>query len=134
MRGVLERMIGVTKHIHDAMLSDVRFKSLIHEVLTTFIAAVCVILNARPIVPISQDPNLPEILTPNLLLTQKSCAVTELSARYDIRDTYKSQWKHVQMLAEDFWKRWRREYLQNLQVPHKWTENFQISNMGMLYL
>lgn len=35
---------------------------------------------------------------------------------------YRAHWKHVQALADIFWNRWRREYLQNLQTRSKWQE------------
>ena len=32
------------------------------------------------------------------------------------------RWRRVQYLADQFWTRWRREYLQNLQRRLKWQE------------
>lgn len=81
-------MIGVAKRILDAMPANVCFKYLTHEVLTTFMAVVCAIVNVKPTVPISHDPNLKRILISNFLLTEKPCAVAEPFAQYDIRDTY----------------------------------------------
>lgn len=34
---------------------------------------------------------------------------------------YKDQWKRVKHLADEFWLRWRREYLQSLQKRPKWN-------------
>lgn len=36
-------------------------------------AEVTAIVNARPLVPVSSDPESPLILTPSMLLTQKIC-------------------------------------------------------------
>ncbi|CAC5388317.1 unnamed protein product [Mytilus coruscus] len=105
------------------MLSDVRYKNLTHEVLTTFMAEVNAIINARPIVPVSTDSENPTILTPSLLLTQK---ISDQEDSFEnITQTtcmYQSQWKYVQTLAEIFWKRWSREYLQTLQKRQKWRK------------
>ena len=49
-----------------------RHVKLTHEVLTTFLAEVMAIINNRHIVPISTDSESPEVLTPNVLLTQKN--------------------------------------------------------------
>jgi putative ribosome biogenesis GTPase RsgA len=51
------------------------------------------------------------------------------------RDVYTSQWKFVQVLAEQFWSRWRREYLQTLQSRRKWRqtqENIQEGDLVIL--
>ena len=34
----------------------------------------------------------------------------------------KKRWRRVQHLANKLWKRWRKEYLQNLQVRSKWNK------------
>lgn len=35
---------------------------------------------------------------------------------------YKSQWRYVQTLADEFWRKWEREYLSALQFRRKWKE------------
>jgi hypothetical protein len=119
MGGVWERMIGVTRRILESMMTEVSAKNLTHEVLTTFMAEVCAIVNSRPIVPVSSDPESPSILTPSTLLTQKSDHVVNIEV-CDVKDMYRAQWKRVQVLADVFWQRWRREYLHTLQSRRKW--------------
>ncbi len=53
------------------MLMQYGSRPLSHEVLCTFMAEISTIINARPLVPISSDPDSPLILTPAMLLTQK---------------------------------------------------------------
>lgn len=36
---------------------------------------------------------------------------------------YKAQWRQVQVLADSFWKKWQREYLQCLQPRQKWRQD-----------
>lgn len=120
MDGVWERMIGVARRILDGMLLKVHSPSLSHEVLVTLIAEVTAIMNARPIVPVSSDPDMPTVLTPAMLLTQKVDSVSAPSGDLDLKDLYQSQWKQVQGLADSFWKRWRQEYLATLQPRRKW--------------
>lgn len=90
------------------------FPSHSHEVLVTLIAEVTAIMNARPIVPVSSDPDMPTVFTPAMLLTQKVDSVSAPSGDLDLRDLYQSQWKQVQGLADSFWKWWRQEYLATL--------------------
>ena len=55
----------------EAMLADVSQKHLTHKVLTTLMAEVSAIINARPLVPVSNDPEADEVLTTAKLLTHK---------------------------------------------------------------
>jgi len=71
MGGAWERMIGITRRILDCMLLEQRKSHLTLEVLTTLMAEVAAIMNARPLIPVSSDPDSPFILTPALLLPSK---------------------------------------------------------------
>ena len=123
MGGVWERMIGITRRILDSMMSDLPSKNLTHEVLCTFMAEVSAIVNARPIVPVSSDPDSPTLLSPSMLLTQRKDHVTQPLGDWDERDLYKAQWRQVQALANQFWVRWRQEYLHTLQPRRKWHDD-----------
>jgi Family of unknown function (DUF5641) len=122
MGGSWERLIGVARRVLDAILLDAKRKPLTHEVLCTFMAEVSAIVNSRPLVPISHDPDSPLVLTPSMLLTSKCGQEHVQFDSTDIKQTYKDQWKHVQVLANTFWKHWKEEYLQTLQQRRKWTD------------
>ena len=130
MGGVWERMIGVSRRILDSMLAECKGKEMTHEVLTTFMAEVCTIINSRPITTISYDPDMPMVLTPSLLLTQKVPGHPAMSEGFDIKDIYKAQWRHVQVLADTFWKQWKEHFLNTLQVRRKWTKDHQNLKVG----
>ncbi|KAL3983862.1 FRAS1-related extracelluar matrix protein 1/2 [Sarotherodon galilaeus] len=121
MGGAWERMIGIARRILDCMLLEQRKSRLTHEVLTTLMAEVAAIMNARPIIPVSSDPESPCILTPAMLLTLKTGPTPPLpSGKFEEADLFREEWKQVQGLADMFWNRWRREYLKTLQLRHKW--------------
>ncbi|XP_076144361.1 uncharacterized protein LOC143126351 [Alosa pseudoharengus] len=122
MGGVWERMIGVAHRILDALLIQTNTPHLSHEVLVTLMSEVMAIMNTRPLVPVSSDPDMPTVLTPAMLLTQKVEPVSPPPGEYDLKDLYNKQWKQVQSLADTFWKRWRQEYLVSLQPRRKWHE------------
>ena len=117
MGGVWERMIGITRRILDSMLLDIKSKHLTHEVLSTLMAEVSAVINARPLVPVSNDQDCPDILSPAMLLTQKPSSPVHYE--YNPVDP-RIQWKYVQSLADTFWKRWRSEFLTTLQKRRKW--------------
>lgn len=118
MGGAWERLIGTARRILESMLSEV--KSLTHDVLVTLMAEVGAIINARPIVPVSTDVTDPEVLSPSVLLTMKFVDEEQPVADLNIKNLYKSQWQQVRFLADKFWVKWRRDFLQSLQARRKW--------------
>lgn len=122
MGGAWERMIGVSRRILDSMLQQISPSRLTHEVLSTLMAEVTGIVNSRPLVPISTDPDSPFLLTPAMLLTQKGHTLLPPPGDFKETNLHRQQWRRVQHLANTFWNRWRREYLSTLQSRSKWQE------------
>ena len=86
------------------------------------LAEVAAIVNSRPITAIPSDTDEPLPLTPSILSTQKTRLLGLLPGKFVSQDVYtRWRWRKVQYLAEQFWIRWRREYIQNLQVKIKWN-------------
>ena len=85
------------------------------------IAEVEFILNSRPLTHVSVNPEDPEPLTPfYFLLGRPSPALPpDVLCEKDVAS--KKKWRRAQLIVEHFWKRWRREYLPNLQARSKWT-------------
>lgn len=123
MGSVWEQMIGIARCILDFMLLQNGPSRLTHEVLTTFMAEVTAVNNSRPLIPVSSDPEAPLILTPAVLLTQKTGTPPPLPGDFGKVELLKEEWERVQSLAETFWNRWRREYLNTLQCRCKWQDN-----------
>ncbi|KAK3107563.1 hypothetical protein FSP39_017358 [Pinctada imbricata] len=121
--GVWERMIGTCRRILDAILLENKAITLTHEVLSTFMAEVCAIVNSRPLLPITSDSEVPTALTPSAILTNKQSTPSFVIPTFGSKDALKSQWKLVQYLANIFWTRWRVEYLNSLQTRAKWTSD-----------
>lgn len=121
---VWERLIGIARRMLDSMLLQAGNPKLTHEVLTTLMAEVSAILNARPLVPVSCDSEAPLILTLSTLLTQKIGVPEVPPGDFTKGDMFQHQWKRVQVLADIFWARWRKEYLSTLQSRQKWFHNW----------
>lgn len=132
--GVWERMIGSVRRILDALLLENKSFDLTHEVLSTLMAEVCTIVNSRPLVPVSSDPEAPAVLSPTLILTQKQPDATFSVPEFGTKDALRSQWKLVQRLADQFWSRWRTEYLSALQKRTKWHSGGEEINKGDVVL
>ncbi|XP_060775245.1 uncharacterized protein LOC132885029 [Neoarius graeffei] len=120
MGGSWERMIGTARRILDSMLLQTGRSKVTHEVLCTFMAEVTAVINSRPLIPVSSDPEALLIFTLAMLLTQKSGTPPAPPAAGSEASVLKQKWKRVQALAETFWARWRWEYLSVLQARQKW--------------
>ena len=116
MGGVWERMVGAVKKVFKAILSNVQ---LTDEILETLFVEVESILNGRPLTKLSDDPSDATPLTPNhLLLLREGPSLPP--GEFSKHDEFRRRWRHVQHLANVFWKRWVRLYLPILQRRDKW--------------
>ena len=89
------------------------------EELTTVFTQVEAVLNSRPLIPLSSDPNDLEALTAGHFLI--GAPLTALPETFKENTTSPLQrWKLVQSLCQQFWKRWHKEYLSTLQQRFKW--------------
>ena len=123
MGGVWERQIGTVKKVLSGLL--VKAESRLNtSSLRTLLYEVMAIVNSRPLTTENlSDPAGPSPLTPNMLLTMKSDIVLQPPGTFVKEDLYaKKRWRQVQYLADQFWKRWRLEYLQGQQQRQKWLD------------
>ncbi|XP_033124080.1 uncharacterized protein LOC117122572 [Anneissia japonica] len=103
MGGALERLIGMARRILDSVLREVKPSQLTHEVLVTLMAEVSAIINSHPLLPDSDDPELPINLSPNMLLTMKASQITDPEGPFNQNDLLRNQWRRVQHLSNMFW-------------------------------
>jgi hypothetical protein len=97
-------------------------QQLTPESLRTLFYEAANIVNGRPLaVENLDDPFSPSPITPNHLLTMKTKVLQPPPGEFGSPDQYsRKRWRQVQYLTEQFWVRWRREYLSTLQIRPKW--------------
>ncbi|XP_078350872.1 uncharacterized protein LOC144635663 [Oculina patagonica] len=119
--GVWERQIRTTRSVLNTVLDDFKGR-LDTSSLRTFLYEVMAIINSRPLTcQCLNDPKSLEPLTPNHLLTMKSKTLFPPPGNFVREDVYaRKRWRRVQFLAQQFWSRWRKEYLINLNSRQKW--------------
>lgn len=91
------------------------------------------VISSRPLSNISGDCNDPKPLTPNHLLTLRDGPhdVGEMTSK----DMYcKKRWRHIQYLADLFWKRRKHAYLLTLQERQKWHAKGRSLSVGNIVL
>lgn len=90
--------------------------------LRTFLYEAMAIVNSRPLtVDTINDPRSIEPLTPNHLIHMKTSTPLPPPGKFVKEDLYaRKRWRRVQYLAEQFWSRWRKEYLVNITTRQQW--------------
>ena len=104
--------------------------------LRTLFYEAAYIVNSRPLSPVNLDDPLSEPpITPNHLLHSKSSLVMDPPGKFVKEDLYgRKKWRRVQYMLEQFWSRWRKEYLSNLQVRKKWNRTRRNIKIGDIVL
>jgi len=122
MGGVWERQIRTVRSVLSPLLQNNGLQ-LDNESLRTLMCEVEAIINSRPLtVYLLNDPGSLCPLTPNHLLTMKTKVVLSPPGVFPSADMFcRKHWMRVQHLANEFWSRWRKEYVLSLQQCLKWT-------------
>ena len=129
-----ERQIRTVKSILTSLIKSSP-RTLDDEMLRTLLTEAEAIVNSRPLT--LENLHDPEIspLSPNQLLTMKSKLVSPPPGVFQKDDVYcRKRWRVTQQLANVFWSRWRKEYLQTLQSRPKWTEEKRSLQVGDVVL
>ncbi|XP_043196899.1 uncharacterized protein LOC122381161 [Amphibalanus amphitrite] len=121
MGGAWERQIRTVRSALSSLLQDLG-QQLDDELLRTLLTEAEAVVNSRPLSCVSMnDTSVVEPITPDQLLTLKSKVVLPLPGKFCRPDIYgRQRWRRVQYLANQFWQRWRREFLPSLQERRKW--------------
>ncbi len=131
--GVWERQIRTVRSVLNSVLAhsagrldDASLRMFFYEAMS--------IVNNRPLTVDSiSDPTSLEPLTPNHLVTMKSSVPLPPPGNFIEEDLYaKKRWRRVQYLSEQFWNRWRKEYLANITLRQRWhtpRRNVQIGDI-----
>ncbi|GAA6067472.1 uncharacterized protein LOC108180199 [Tachysurus ichikawai] len=132
--GIWERQIRTVRNVLNATLAqcpgrldDASLKTLFYEAMA--------IVNSRPLTVDSiNDPNSLEPLTPNHLILMKSDVPPP--GKFVKEDMYATKrWHRVQYLIEQFWSRWKKEYLLNISTHQKWhtpRRNLRINDVVII--
>ena len=136
MGGVWERPIRTVRNILSAMLKN-HGSILNDESFRTLLTEIEAIVNSRPLTAeVLSDSNSPLPLSPINLLTMKSKVIMPPPGCFQQADVYsRRHWRRVQHLANEFWSRWRKEYLMSLQARTKnckKSRNFQLGDIVLL--
>ncbi|XP_046608569.1 uncharacterized protein LOC124299393 [Neodiprion virginianus] len=127
--GIWEAAVKSFKHHLRRILGNIL---LCFEDFNTLVIEIESILNSRPLTPLSSDPNDPLALTPgHFLIGEPITSLPEIDFSTTPSNRL-STWKHVQKLKRDFWSRWHKEYVNELNVRHKWNRGDHTVDVGSI--
>ena len=133
--GVWERQIRTVRNVLSAMLRS-HADRLNDESFRTFLAEAECIVNSRPLTVDNLNDPMSLPLSPMNILTGKTKIVLPPPGVFQKADVYcRRRWRQVQHLANEFWSRWRKEFINSLQPRQKWNHrrrNFQINDVVMI--
>ncbi|XP_026730719.1 uncharacterized protein LOC113495918 [Trichoplusia ni] len=104
---------------------------LTFEELATLFTQIEAILNSRPLSPLSSDPNDTNPLTPgHFLIGRPLMSVPSLP----VNTARPNRYELIEKTRQQFWKRWSREFIAELQNRAKWKRNSKEIQVGDLII
>ncbi|XP_062392175.1 uncharacterized protein LOC134080001 [Sardina pilchardus] len=116
--GVWEREV---RSVKSALYATLGNQSVPEEVLLTVLLEVELILNSKPLGYVSADVADADPVTPNSLLMGRPDGSLPQVVYPETELLSRRRWRHAQVLADQFWARFIRDYLPSLQTRQKWT-------------
>lgn len=120
--GFWERLIRSVKSTLKKTLGNNFFN---YEELSTTLYQVEAMINSRPITFVYAEASEPTPLTPShfligqrLTMLPPDLSSTASKETPSSRELLQRRWKHREHVLNNLWKRWRREYLQELRSAH----------------
>lgn len=108
--------------------------TLTYEHFYTILVQIEGILNSRPLTPLSNhvDDYLP--LTPSHFLIGRAITTVPDPSVQHIPENRLSLYQRLQQIIQNFWSRWTKEYISELQCRAKWKTRSQNAEVGALVL
>ncbi|XP_062703957.1 uncharacterized protein LOC134286361 [Aedes albopictus] len=129
--GIWEAAVKSAKELLRPILGD---EKLTHEELSTVLCQVEACLNSRPLCPMSSSPDSLEALTPGHFLVGQPLNLLPEPDVTHLKMNQLDRWQRVQRYTEEFWRRWRDEYIATLQPRGKWKTKQENLKPGHLVL
>ena len=123
----------VVKSIKYHLRRTVRETVLTYEEFRTLLTQIEVMLNSRPLEPLSDDPEDISTLTPAHFLIGKSLTTLSEPSVEHTSLSPSARWQLIQKMQQ-FWSQWSAHYLQRQQSISKWHHPSNDIKVGSLVL
>ena len=126
MNGSVERAIGSMRKILSASLLLAGNRAITRDELHTLFTEAACIINNTPLYHNEDSPDEPLAISPAHLMTlkdQPNPPPLSTFSSEDLNNYGKQRWKRVQVISQEFWRRWHHYYLNSLQSRSKWLKD-----------
>lgn len=120
--GIWEAGVKSVKHHLYRVMKNTSFTI---EEFQTLLVQVEAILNSRPLSPLSVDPSDFQPLTPAHFLIGRPLTNLPEEDYASVPSNRLNHYQQIQQLKQNFWTRWSKEYVSELQVRQKWKQNHE---------
>ncbi|KAG7189397.1 hypothetical protein KM043_018524 [Ampulex compressa] len=100
-----------------------RDKTVTYEQINTLLIEIEAILNSRPLYSLSADPNDPLAITPAHLPIGRSVNFLPGENLVSVPANRLTTYGFITKARQDFWNKWHKEYLHELQIRQKWRNS-----------
>ncbi|XP_037028702.1 uncharacterized protein LOC119068942 [Bradysia coprophila] len=129
LNGLCEAAVKSTKYHLHRILGPTPFT---FEEMSTILCQIEAILNSRPLIPQSDDVNDLNVLTPgHFLIGEQLTAVPEPDIQH-IKLNRLDRYQLMQRQVQEFWAKWKSDYLSTLQQRTKWKSPVDDLKVGQL--
>lgn len=126
MGGSWERLVGSVKKVLQKILPE---RNPPDEILRNLLIEIENSINTRPLTFVPVESDSEEALTPNHFLLGSSNGEKPVG-NFSERDLIRKSWRTAQQLADQFWRRWIREYLPTITRRSKWFRKAKPIEVG----
>lgn len=116
--GIWEAAVKSTKFHMKRILNE---QKLTFEEYHTLFSKITAVLNSRPLVPLNDDPNELNYLTPAHAVIGERIVQPLAQNLTDVSLNRVTRNKLLDKLQQDFWSSFRKDYLSTLQSRYKWN-------------
>ena len=100
------------------------------DVLSTMLAEIASILNARPLLPVGNDPISYDVITPAQILRPGTPAIPQRVREFSCAEALRDGYRRSQLYAQDFWYKFAASYIPLLQKRSRWLHAKDIFRVG----
>ncbi|XP_055614497.1 uncharacterized protein LOC129760849 [Uranotaenia lowii] len=121
MGGAWERLV---RSVKVAMASMQTSRNPDEETFVTIVREAQGVVNSRPLTFIPIDSESQEALTPNHFIMLSSSGVSQTPKKLaDQKQALRNNWNQLNVMLDQFWRRWIKEYLPTISRRTKWFQD-----------